>query len=137
MAINYVGMSMHQVRGIGTARLIDSLRDADPALAGNPDLPVVFIFNETALAKLQLSSRRIGFYIQTVKDLSARRDLQVYFGDPYQFAAENPVAVTYAPVPSFKKFTNLAEIHPYQWLRLPHAGSVRSFSSWRAKLESK
>jgi deoxyribodipyrimidine photo-lyase len=93
--------------------------------------------NEGALRKLQLSSRRIGFYLQTLQDLAKRRDLTVYLGDPYQLAAENDVAVTYAPVPSFKKFSKLAELHPYPWLRLPHAGSVRSFSSWRAKLESK
>jgi hypothetical protein len=59
------------------------------------------------------------------------RDLTVYLGDPYQFATDQAVAVTFAPVPSFKKFTNLAEVHPYPWLRMPHAGSVRSFSSWR------
>jgi deoxyribodipyrimidine photo-lyase len=39
--------------------------------------------------------------------------------------------VTHAPVPSFKKFKNLAEVYPYPWFRTPHAGSVRSFSSWR------
>jgi deoxyribodipyrimidine photo-lyase len=113
---------------------IDSLGDADAALTANPDLPAVFVFNKPALEKLQLSSRRIGFYIQTLQDLANRRELQVYLGDPYQFAAENNVAVTYAPVPSFKKFTNLAQIHPYRWLKAPHAGSVRSFSSWRNAL---
>jgi deoxyribodipyrimidine photo-lyase len=116
---------------------IDSMGDADPALAAHPELPVVFVFNESALRKLQLSSRRIGFYLQTLRDLSTRRELHVYLGDPYTFAAENEVAVTYAPVPSFEKFKNLAEVHPYPWLRAPHSGSVRSFSSWRAKLESK
>lgn len=110
---------------------IDSLGDSDPALVAHPELPVVFIFNHAALAKLQLSSRRIGFYIETLRDFSERRSVDVFLGDPYQFAAENPVAVTYAPVPSFKKFTNLAEIHPFPWLRSPHSGSVRSFSSWR------
>jgi deoxyribodipyrimidine photo-lyase len=114
---------------------IDSLGDSDPAMVANPDLPVVFIFNESALAKLQLSSRRIGFYLETLKDLSERRELQVYIGDPYLFAQDHEVAVTFAPVPSFKKFKKLAEVHPYPWLRLPHAGSVRSFSSWRQKLE--
>ena len=114
---------------------IDSLGDNDPALLAHPDLPVVFIFNEPALAKLQLSSKRIAFYIQTLQDLSTRRDLQVYLGDPYQFTEENAVAVTFAPVPSFKKFQNLAEVHPYPWLLRPHSGSVRSFSSWRNKLE--
>lgn len=112
---------------------IDSLGDADPALVAHPDLPAIFIFNELALRKLQLSSRRIGFYLETLQDLSQRRTVEVFLGDPYLFAAENPVAVTYAPVPSFKKFTNLAEVHPYPWLRKPHSGSVRSFSSWRKK----
>lgn len=110
---------------------IDSLGDSDPALAAHPKLPVVFVFNEPALRKLQLSSQRIAFYLQTLHDLSSRRDLQVYLGDPYQFAKDNAVAVTFAPVPSFRKFKNLAEIHPYPWLRMPHAGSVKSFSSWR------
>lgn len=110
---------------------IDSMGDEDPAMAAHPDLPVVFIFNQAALAKLQLSSRRIGFYLETLKDLSTRRDLEVFLGDPYQFAKVNPVAVTFAPVPSFRKFEDLAEIHPFPWLKTPHAGSVRSFSSWR------
>ena len=114
---------------------IDSMGDGDPALMANPDLPVVFVFNEQALSKLQLSSRRIGFYLQTLRDLSLRKELSVYLGDPYSFAAENEVAVTYAPVPSFKKFTRLAEVHPYPWFRAPHGGSVRSFSSWRAKIK--
>lgn len=110
---------------------IESLGDADPAMVAHPKLPVVFVFNELALRKLQLSSRRIAFYLETLHDLSQRRDLRVYLGDPYQFAQDHAVAVTFAPVPSFKKFTNLAEVHPYPWLRMPHAGSVRSFSSWR------
>ena len=113
---------------------IDSLGDADPALVANPDLPVVFIFNEPALAKLQLSSRRIGFYLQTLQDLSTRRNLTTYLGDPYAFTKQNPVAVTFAPVPSFKKFQNLAQVFPYPWLRKPHSGSVRSFTSWRQKI---
>ena len=115
---------------------VDSMGDDDPALAGNPELPVVFVFNKEALHRMQLSSRRIGFYLQTLRDLSSRKDLRVFLGDPYVFAAENDVAVTYAPVPSFKKFTKLAEVHPYPWFRRPHAGSVRSFTSWRQKLES-
>ena len=114
---------------------VDSMGDGDPALAANPDLPVVFVFNEQALRKLQLSSRRIGFYLQTLQDVSTRREVRSYLGNPYEFAAENDVAVTYAPVPSFKKFTNLAEVHPFPWLRAPHAGSVRSFSSWRQKVD--
>ena len=113
---------------------IDSLGDDDPALAANPHLPAVFVFNEQALRKLQLSARRIAFYLQTLADLNTRRPVAVYLGDPYQFAQDNAVAVTYAPVPSFKKFGKLAEVHPYPWLRPPHAGTVKSYSSWRKKL---
>jgi len=114
---------------------IDSLGDADPAMSANPELPVVFVFNVLALAKLQLSARRLGFYVETLADLATRRDLTVLMGDPYEYASQNDVSVTYAPVPSFAKYSNLAETHPYQWLRRPHDGSVRSFSSWRAALE--
>ena len=114
---------------------IDSLGDADPALVAHPQLPVVFVFNEQALAKLQLSSKRIYFYLETLQDLAKRRDLTVYLGDPYQFVRESDVAVTYAPVPSFAKFENLAQVHPFMWLRKPHAQSVRSFTAWRTKLK--
>jgi len=112
---------------------VDSLGDADPALVANPALPVVFVFNEEALQKLQLSSKRIIFYLETLQDLATRRDLTVFIGNPYQFTRDNSVAVTHAPVPSFRKFENLAQIYPFLWLRKPHAKSVRSFSAWRGK----
>ncbi|AVG23826.1 deoxyribodipyrimidine photo-lyase [Pontimonas salivibrio] len=115
---------------------IDSLGDDDPALSAHPDLPAVFVFNAPALAKLQLSAKRIGFYLQTLHDLAARREVEVLLGDPYEYAAENKVAVTFAPVPSFRKFRNLVEIHPYPWLRSPHSGPVQSFSAWRKRLPS-
>ncbi len=110
---------------------VDSLGDSDPALVANPELPVAFVFNESALIKLQLSSKRVYFYLETLQDLAKRRELSVYIGDPYEFAQQNSVAVTYAPVPSFHKFKDLAQIHPFLWLRLPHAKSVRAFSAWR------
>jgi deoxyribodipyrimidine photo-lyase len=112
---------------------IDSLGDSDPALVAHPELPVSFIFNEGALKKLQLSSKRIYFYLETLQDLAARRQLTVYLGDPVEFTVQNSVALTYAPVPSFAKFKNVAELHPYPWLRRPHAQSIRSFSAWRGK----
>lgn len=114
---------------------IDSMGDADPALAANPDLPVVFVFNREALSKLQLSSKRIHFYLETLQDLASRRNVKVYLGNPYDYARENPVAVTYAPVPSFQKFDELAELHPYPWLRAPHDRNIQSFSAWRQKLK--
>lgn len=114
---------------------VDSLGDADPAMVANPELPVAFVFNESALAKLQLSSKRIYFYLETLQDLATRRNLTVYLGDPYEFARQNSVAITYAPVPSFAKFKDLAQIHPFPWLKSPHPLSVRSFSAWRGKLK--
>lgn len=113
---------------------IDSLGDADPALAANPDLPAAFVFNQSALAKLQLSGKRLIFYLETLQDLGQRRNLSVYLGDPYEFARGHKVAITHAPVPSFRKFNDLAEIHPYQWLRTPHSQGLGSFSAWRKKL---
>jgi deoxyribodipyrimidine photo-lyase len=113
---------------------IDSMGDADPALIANPELPVVFVFNKDALSKLQLSSKRIHFYLETLQDLATRRNLKVYLGNPYEYAKENPVAVTYAPVPSFGKFSEIAELHPYPWLRAPHDRNIQSFTAWRAKL---
>lgn len=112
---------------------VDSLGDSDPALVAHPELPVSFVFNESALKKLQLSSKRIYFYLETLQDLALRRKLTVYIGDPFEFARQNSVALTYAPVPSFAKFKDLAELHPYLWLRRPHAQSIRSFSAWRGK----
>ncbi len=110
---------------------IDSLGDSDPALVAHPDLPVVFVFNAEALSKLQLSAARLGFYLQTLQDLSTRKNVTVYLGDPYEFATSNRVAITFAPVPSFNRFTQPAALYPYPWLIRPHSGSVRSFSSWR------
>ncbi len=113
---------------------IDSMGDADPALVANPDLPVVFVFNQGALARLQLSSKRIHFYLETLQDLALRRDLKVYLGSPYEYARENPVAVTYAPVPSFEKFGQVAELHPFPWLRPPHDRNIKSFTAWRQNI---
>jgi deoxyribodipyrimidine photo-lyase len=115
---------------------VDSLGDRDPAVSAHPDLPVVFVFNQAALHRLQLSSRRIAFYIQTLQDLASRREVFAYLGSPYQFAEEHKVAVTFAPVPSFRKFTRLSEIHPYPWLITPKSGSVRSYSSWRKSISN-
>ena len=93
-----------------------------------------FVFNEEALRKLQLSSKRIYFYLETLQDLAQRRDLTILIGSPYEYAADIAVAVTYAPVPSFQKFRIVAELHPFPWLKAPHAKSVRSFSAWRGKI---
>ncbi len=114
---------------------IDSMGDADAALQAHPSLPAIFVFNRDALAKLQLSSKRIHFYLETLTDLANRREVRVYLGSPYEYAKSHAVAVTYAPVPSFAKFEHVAELHPYPWLKKPHAGNVQSFSAWRNKVK--
>ena len=114
---------------------VESLGDADPALLAHPQLPAVFIFDEPALEKLRLSSKRLVFFVETLQDLAQRREVIVHLGDPRQIAPDLGAAITWAPVPSFEKYAGItAEIHPWPWLAEPHAGSVKSFSAWRQKL---
>jgi deoxyribodipyrimidine photo-lyase len=113
---------------------IDSLGDRDPALNAHHDLPVTFVFNRESLEKLQLSSKRLHFYLETLQDLARRRNLTVLLGDPYEYAKTRNVALTYVPVPSFRKFSNIAELHPFQWLREPHDKNIQSFSAWRRNI---
>ena len=114
---------------------VESLGDADPALLAHPQLPAVFIFDEPALEKLRLSSKRLVFFVETLQDLAQRREVIVHLGDPRQIAPDLGAAITWAPVPSFEKYAGItAEIHPWPWLAEPHAGSIKSFSAWRQKL---
>ena len=114
---------------------VESLGDADPALAAHPQLPVVFVFDEPALKKLQLSSKRLIFFVQTLQDLATRREVIVHLGDPAQITSALDAAITWAPVPSFAKYAaTAAELHPWPWLAQPHDGSVKSFSAWRRNL---
>ena len=114
---------------------VESLGDEDPALVAHPQLPVVFIFDEPALDKLRLSSKRLVFFVETLQDLAERREVIVHLGDPKQITSDLDAAITWAPVPSFEKYARTAvEIHPWPWLAEPHAGSLRSFSAWRQKL---
>ncbi|TFC91059.1 deoxyribodipyrimidine photolyase [Cryobacterium breve] len=111
---------------------VDSLGDADPALAEHPDLPAVFVFDEPALARLRLSSKRLIFTVETLQDLARRREVVVHLGDPRVIVPGLDAAVTSAPVPSFARYAEgAAELHPWPWLVEPHSGSVASFSAWR------
>jgi deoxyribodipyrimidine photo-lyase len=111
----------------------ESLGDDDPALAANPDLPVAFVFDEPLLERLQLSGKRLVFLTETLADLAARRDLEVHLGSPAAVLADRLSAVTFAPVPGFRRISRrleIAELHPFPWLRRPRGGSVASFSQW-------
>ena len=108
----------------------ESLGDHDPALLAHPDLPRVFVFDEPLLARLQLSGKRLIFLAQALAEL----DCEVRLGDPVAELAGRPLAVTFAPVPGFRRRSaalDVAALHPWPWLRRPTAGSLRSFSAWK------
>ena len=56
----------------------ESLGDDDPALKNNSELPVVFVFDELLLSKLKLSSKRINFLLDTLREISHKKDLSVF-----------------------------------------------------------
>ncbi|MEM7141728.1 MAG: FAD-binding domain-containing protein [Actinomycetota bacterium] len=125
-----------EVSGVADAVWItaESLGDDDPALAANPALPVIFVFDEPLLRRLRLSSKRLVFLTETLADLAMRRDVRLHLGDPVAVLAKTPVAVTHAPVPGFARRARAlqpAEVHPWPWLAPPHGRSVSSFSAWR------
>ena len=117
----------------------ESLGDDDPALAAHPDLPVVFVFDRPLLDRLHLTSKRLVFLAETLADLSTRRTVEVILGDPVEVLAGRRLAVTFAPVPGWRRRVSrigAAEVHPWSWLRRPHAGTVASFSAWRKGLRA-
>lgn len=114
----------------------ESLGDADPALAAKADLPVVFVFDESLLAQLQLSSKRLVFLTETLAEIGTHRELELHLGSPSEVLSGRTVAVTHAPVPGFAKHAaqvDIGELHPWPWLARPNASSLRSFSAWRKK----
>ncbi|MEM9610161.1 MAG: FAD-binding domain-containing protein [Actinomycetota bacterium] len=114
----------------------ESLGERDPAVAAHPDLPVVFVFDEGLLQRLALSGKRLCFLADRLGELAADRLVEVHRGDPRDVVAGRRAAVTFAPVPGFRRLVPalaLAELHPWPWLRRPHGGSVASFTSWRTQ----
>jgi len=111
----------------------ESLGDDDPALIAHPDLPVIFVFDESLLRALQLSSKRLVFLADRLAELGAERSIEIHLGDPRKVLAGRPLAATFAPVPGWRHRADslaLAEVHPWPWLQRPSSGSVASFSAW-------
>ena len=116
----------------------ESLGDDDPSLAAHPELPAVFVFDETLLARLRLTGKRLVFLTECLADLGQRREVQVWRGEPVEVLSGGGVATTFAPVPGWRRRSSLIEpdeIHPWPWLARPHAGPAGSFSAWRKGLE--
>jgi len=112
----------------------ESLGTDDPALAANPELPAVFVFDTPLLRTLRLSSKRLVFLVESLAELGATRPVELHAGDPKTVLQGRALAVTHAPVPGFAQRASklrLASTHPWPWLVSPTSGSVRSFSAWR------
>ena len=115
----------------------ESLGRDDPALSAHPDLPVVFVFDEPLLTRLRLSSKRLVFLTETLAEIGTERELELHLGEPGAVLADRDPAVTFAPVPGFRRLADRlrpAELHPWPWLRRPSNGPVTSFSAWRRAL---
>jgi deoxyribodipyrimidine photo-lyase len=116
----------------------ESLGDADPALAANPQLPVVFVFDMALLRRLELHPRRLVFLAETLGDLAIRREVEVLRGDVAAALGDGnrPVAGTFTPVPGWRRRAErvaVVERHPWPWLRRPDGGKLTSFSAWRGR----
>ena len=115
----------------------ESLSRRDPALSAHRHLPVLFVFDEPLLASLRLSSKRLVFLTETLAEIGVEHDLQISVGDPVDVLADRQLAVTFAPVPGFRRRAERlrpAELHPWPWLRRPTAGPIESFSACRRSL---
>ncbi len=112
----------------------ESLGDKDPALAANPGLPVVFVFDAPLLASLKLSSKRLVFLTETLAGLASTRSLELLLGSPVELLSGRTLATTFAPVPGYRRRAaqiNPVQVHPWPWLVRPTGGSVASYSAWR------
>ena len=107
----------------------ESLGDGDPALAANPQLPAVFVFDEPLLARLRLVGKRLVFLAETLAQLGA----EVRLGDPATELSGRRLAATWTYVPGWKRRAaqlDLVAVHPWPWVRRPGGGSLRSYSAW-------
>ena len=119
----------------------ESIGDDDPALAAHCDLPAVFVFDRALLARLQLSAKRLVFFVETLAEIAEARSLEVHLGAPTDALAGRIPAVTHAPVPGFARLAEQLSdggvvSHPWPWLCEPTGGSVASFSAWRRSVRS-
>ncbi len=116
----------------------ESIGDSDPAMSYYYELPVIFIFDEELLNKLQLSTKRLNFLIDCLKEINSKRELQVYLANPEDYLHNKNFASTFAPVPKYKKITkqNIPSVEfPALRLAEPINFYPTSFSSWKKKIK--
>ncbi len=116
----------------------ESLGDADPARAAHPDRPMVFVFDDPLLRRLRLSRKRLVFLVETLAEIGTGGALEIHRGEPVEVLSGRRWAATFSPVPGWRRIAgalDLAAVHPWPWLVLPHAGPISSFSRWRREAE--
>lgn len=117
----------------------ESLSVHDPAVQAHPDLPVLFVFDTPLLQQLRLAPKRLVFLTETLADLATHRDVLLWRGATRDVLTRisdtshnGGFAATFAPVPGFSaRATAITTLHPWPWLRRPHAGPVTSYTAWR------
>lgn len=119
----------------------ESLGAGDPALAANPALPAVFVWDERLLRALMLSGKRLVFIAEALAELGVTHPggLEVHRGDPAVLLAGRALATTFAPVPGWRRLAGHlqpVEVHPWPWLRRPGAGPLTSYTAWVRSLTS-
>ena len=116
----------------------ESLGHADPALAANPDLPAVFVFDEPLLAKLRLSPKRLIFVVETLSELTTVRPVELRLGSPSSILAGRSLAATFTPVPGWRRLAaqlTVDSLYPWPWLHRPHSSQIDSFLAWQEGVE--
>ena len=134
------GVSVAEATGVAEAVWItaESMGDHDPAMKANPDLPVIFVFDEPLLGRLQLSTKRLVFLVETLADLATRRELELWLGSPVNVLSSRALAATFTPVPGWRRrrgSLDIVQLYPWPWLVAPSAGSIASFSSWSKSVD--
>ena len=116
----------------------ESLGDNDPAMSFYDQLPVVFIFDKHLLNKLQISTKRINFLLDCLKEINSKRELEVHLTDPKEFLENKYFASTFAAVPKYREITekNTPSVEfPAQRLAEPINFYPSSYSSWKKKIK--
>lgn len=117
----------------------ESLSVHDPAVQAHPQLPVIFVFDTPLLQQLRLAPKRLVFLTETLADLATHRDVLLWRGatrDVLTLVSDTShtggFAATFTPVPGFSaRAMAITTLHPWPWLRRPHAGPVTSYTAWR------
>ena len=116
----------------------ESLGDDDPSMKYFSTLPVVFIFDIKLLNNIKISTKRINFLLDCLKEISLKRDLSVLIDDPLIYLKNKSFASTFAPVPKYKKITKFNKPlyeFPAQRLAQPIDFYPNSFSSWKKRIK--